>query len=552
MGKRALIPLPAKISAGGGGCSLSDGMVIAADEASRGVADLLATELSAATGWVVETAPPGGGSTSGTVRLRARGSRPDATAAGPNRAYWLHQRAEAYTLRVSEVGVEIDGGSPAGVFYGTRTLRQLMPADLMRLAPVRPVERVDLPGMQVDDEPRFAWRGIHLDVARHFFPKGFILKMVDLASLHKMNVLHLHLTDDQGWRLQVDRYPKLTQVGAWRRESPLGFLSQARGDGTPHGGFYTKADLSEIVAYAARRFVTVVPEVDMPGHMQAAIASYPELGNTGQPLEVLTTWAISKHVLNMGQAAVRFCADVLEEAMEVFPSPYVHIGGDECPTDEWQASLRAHELARERGIAGPADLQGWFTARIAEVVMARGKTPICWEEVIETGAPAGTVIVPWRQGKALAAAASAARAGHDVIMAPEEHTYFDWYYSDDPREPVGLDPVYRPGGTKPIISVEKAYGFEPVPEELAEALEGRVMGTQCQLWSEYIPTPGRAEYMAFPRASATAEVAWAGRQRNWEDFERRLRAHLVRLEAIGVNYRPLEGPTPGQAATWPV
>jgi hexosaminidase len=449
--------------------------------------------------------------------------------------------AERYRLRADQEGVEIIGPSPAGLFYGTRTLRQLLPPALLRAAPVERRGEIALDGVEVHDGPRFGWRGVGLDVARHYFPKDFILKLVDLASLHKLNVLHLHLTDDQGWRVQSERYPRLTEVGAWRRESPLGHERDNRGDGTPNGGYYTKADLAEIVAYAAERFVTIVPEVDMPGHMRAAIAAYPELGNTGRQLEVSTHWGISEHVLNMAEPTVRFCTEVLEEIMDIFPGGYVHIGGDECPTSEWETSPAARQRCAELGLAGPERLQGWFTAQVAKAISARGRRLVGWDEVLDAGAPEGAVITVWRQHEARRAAIEGATKGHDIVMAPEPWAYFDWAYADSPAEPVAI---------RPAISVEKAYSFEPLPEGLPAEAEARVLGAQCQLWTEYVATPAHAEYMYFPRLCALAEVAWADRERDWGEFEGRLRHHSERLAALGVNYRPLDGPTPGQARTW--
>jgi hexosaminidase len=442
---------------------------------------------------------------------------------------------------VSADGIDIEAPSARGAFYGTRTLRQMLPAELLRSAPARPIDRVDLIGAEIEDGPRFAWRGMGLDVSRHFMPKDFILKLVDLASLHKLNVLHLHLTDDQGWRVQIDRYPCLTEVGAWRRESPLGHYREGRKDGVPHGGFYTKADLAEIVAYAARRFVTVVPEIDMPGHMQAAIASYPELGNTGRQLEVYTTWGVSDHVLNLEASTVRFCADVLEEVMDIFPGPYVHIGGDECPITEWEASPETHRLSQAYGLDGPQKFQGWFTARMSEVVAARGRALMGWDEILDAGAPPGALIAVWREDHATRAATEAARTGHDVVMSPEHWAYFDWAYSDSPNEPLAI---------RPAISVEHAYSFEPVPSGLPDEFAPHILGAQCQLWTEYVPTPSHAEYMYFPRACAWAEVTWSAGERTWEGFKPRLEEHMARLDALGVNYRPLNGPTPGQVRTW--
>ena len=305
-----LLPRPASYRQGGPGAELSDGMVISADSASSGVADLLASELETATGWQVSRAGPGAGSVHGVIRLEVRSNHDDMVpGTGDGAAAGLafpDPGAEKYHLTVTGRGVEIVAPTAAGVFYGTRTLRQLLPADLFRSAPSTVRTAVSVEGVEIEDAPRFGWRGIGLDLSRHFFPKDFVLKLIDLASLHKLNVLHLHLSDDQGWRVQIDGYPRLTEVGAWRRESPAGHYKEGRKDGTPHGGFFTKADLAEIVAYASRRFVTVLPEIDMPGHMQAAIASYPELGNTGEQLEELTQWGISDHEINHEENAVRF------------------------------------------------------------------------------------------------------------------------------------------------------------------------------------------------------------------------------------------------------
>lgn len=529
-----IIPRPARARRQGPGSVLADGMVVAADSRTgAAVADLLATELAAGTGWAVQRAGLDAASPNGVVRL--------VTDSAAQASAFPNAEAESYQLSVDARGVTITAPTAAGLFYGTRTLRQLLPAPLLRRAPVSQHGPLRVEGWVIEDAPRFAWRGLHLDVARHFFPKEFVLKLVDLAAFHKLNVLHLHLTDDQGWRVQVDRYPLLTEVGAWRRESPAGHYHERRTDGTPHGGFYTKDDLAEIVAYAQRRFVTVVPEIDMPGHMQAAIAAYPQLGNTAEQLEVWTNWGVSEHVLNMDEPTVRFCADVLEEVMEIFPGPFVHIGGDECPKSEWEASPAALARCKALGLSGPDGLQGWFTARMAEVVASRGKAIIGWDEVLDMGAPPGSAIMVWRLDQALRAAVDAAKGGHDVIMAPEPWTYLDWAYADDPREPVAI---------RPSISVEKVYSLEPVPAGLPEPLHHHILGAQCQLWSEYVPTPQHAEYMYFPRACALADLLWQPEHRDWAEFEGRLARHTERLGALGVNYRPLDGPTPGQARTW--
>jgi hexosaminidase len=518
----ALVPAPRKLTRAGVGTALSRGMVVAADEGLGAVASLLAREIEAGTGWRVRLGGASETSEHGTVRLLLRGDGPE----------------EGYSLSCTDGVVEIVASSPAGTYYATRTLRQMMPPDWLRAAPAKETTGTVLPGVEIDDHPRFAWRGVHLDVARHFLPKRFVLRLIEVASLHKMNVLHLHLTDDQGWRVPIDRYPKLTAVGAWRRGSPAGHYSEHRFDGVPHGGFFSIMDLREIVAHASRHHMTVVPEIDMPGHMQAAIAAYPELGNSAEPLEVMTDWGVSEHVLNLEEPAVRFCREVLEEVMDIFPGRYVHIGGDECPISEWQASERARAHCQSVGLAGVEGLQGWFTARMAEVLAARGRVVVGWEEMEDRGAPAGAVVMPWRQGSAEAAAIRATRGGHDVVMVPEDRTYFDWAQSDGSGEPVAIR-----GST----SVEKVYSFEPVPPGAEIA---HVIGTQCQLWTEYVATPEQAEYMYFPRLCALSEVAWTPGEREWPGFERRLRGHMARLDALGVNYRPLDGPTPGQSRTW--
>ena len=452
---------------------------------------------------------------------------------------------EGYHLVVSGGEVTVTGGGPAGVFYGLQTLRQSLPDSWWRAAGPELASPVELTSMEVVDEPAFAWRGVHLDVARHFMPKGFVLKLIDLISMHKCNVLHLHLTDDQGWRIPVETYPRLVQVGAWRRESAAGHYLEQRYDGTPHGGFFSTADLREIVAYASQRFVQVLPEIEMPGHMVAAIAAYPELGNSLEPREVLTTWGISSHVLNLKPATLKFCTDVLDEVIDIFPFGYVHIGGDECPTTEWESSESAQALMRAEGFQTERQLQAWFTARIGQHLSARGRTLVGWEEILEEGAPNGAVVMSWRGEEG---GIKAARAGHDVVMAPEQWLYFDWAYADDPREPLAI---------RGATSVERVWSYDPVPEAIPEAQRHHVLGAQCQLWTEYVPNAEHAEYLYFPRVCAFSETLWRGAAardrrdtRSFQEFESRLRQHLVRFDGIGVNYRPLEGPTLGQSRVW--
>jgi hexosaminidase len=415
---------------------------------------------------------------------------------------------EAYRLETGRSGIRIVGGDEAGVFYGTQTLKQLVP-----------VGGGPVPGVEIEDRPAFGWRGSLLDVARHFMPKEFVLRYIDLLALHKLNVLHLHLTDDQGWRVEIERYPKLTEVGAWR--------AQTMGDGVPHGGFYTQDEIREIVEYAASRFVRVMPEIELPGHTRAAIAAYPELGNHGWPVGVGTTWGIETRVLNPETATVEFFEHVFEEVLDLFPSEFLHVGGDECPKDEWRASARAQELMRERGLAGEGELQSWFIRRFDTFFTDRGRRLVGWDEILEGGLAPGATVMSWRGEEG---GVAAAEAGHDVVMAPRWFTYFDY------RQAEAGEPPGRPY----VLPLEKVYSYRPVPAQLAPEAARRVLGSQFAVWTEHIASPAQVEYMAFPRACAFAEVVWSATRQPYEAFLARLRTHLRRLSALGVGYRPLD------------
>ena len=498
-----MIPQPVSVSSTPGSGTLRPGDPVSAGPGLDGVAASLR-----------ETLPAG----CGGVRLRIDQD--------------LHP--EGYALTAAAGGVDIVGGSVAGVFYGTQTLRQLLPPDSLRRAPTLDGPLV-LPGVEISDRPRFAWRGVMLDVARHFMPVADVLRLVDLAAFHKLNVLHLHLTDDQGWRIEVPGRPRLTSVGAWRSSSMLGSRQHGRDDGRPHGGFYTTGDLREIVAYAAARFVTVVPEVDMPGHMQAAIAAYPELGN-GFAGPVRTAWGISTHVLDVGAEALDFCRAVLDHVCDIFPSPLIGIGGDECPYVEWQTSPAAQAVIARHGLAGAHAVQPWFTAQMAAHLATRGRRVYGWDEVLAGGAPAGTVIAAWR---GVEPTRVAARAGHEVVACPDVTVYLDYRQSDEPGEPT-------PVGT--LLTLADVYGFEPVPAGLSDAEAALVIGGQANIWTEHMESARRVDYMAFPRLCALAEAVWSpAGARDLAGFSARLGPHLARLDALGVNYRPLSGPRPWDA-----
>ncbi|MFC7329025.1 beta-N-acetylhexosaminidase [Marinactinospora rubrisoli] len=517
----ALLPRPAELAHHDGAePELTPATEIAADAASAGTAAWLRAELGAATGWPLppHTAAAVPGDAPPVIRLAVDGT----AGLGP----------EGYLLRVDGRDAHITGHDPAGVFYGAQTLRQLLPASAYRRAPsAGPAWR--LPRVEVRDRPRFGWRGCMLDVARHFLPKREVLRFIDLLALHKLNVLHLHLSDDQGWRLEIRRYPRLTEVGAWRRESQVGAGAAATFDGRPHGGYYTQDDIREIVAYAAARHITVVPEIDVPGHSQAAIAAYPWLGESGE-LEVGREWGIIEHVLNVDDATLDFYRDVFDEVIELFPGEYVCVGGDECPKTQWRASPAARRRMREEGLADEEELQSWFVRQLDAHLTARGRRLLGWDEILQGGLAPGATVLSWQD---TSGGVAAARAGHDVVMCPTATSYLDYRQSESDEEPI-------PVGT--LLTVADVYAAEPVPAELAAHEAAHVLGAQVNVWTEHMDSPRTVDYMVFPRLSAFAEVAWSHGERDYARFRPRLDAHLTRLDALGVEYRPMDGPRPWQ------
>lgn len=498
-----------------GSFALQADTAIFAEERAREAAELLADMLRPATGY--------------PLAVSERAEAPDNSILLRLDASLERLGPEGYLLEVSSRRVEIRALAPPGVFYGAQTLRQLLPPAIYAAEPQAGVAWT-VPCLRIEDRPRFVWRGALIDVARHFMPRETILRFIDLLALHKMNSLQLHLTDDQGWRIEIKRYPKLTEIGSVRKETRVGHEREARGfDGKPHGGFYTQEEIRQMVEYARRRHVRLVPEIEMPGHAQAAIASYPELGNTREKLEVSTRWGVHKNIFNVREETIVFLQNVLAEVIELFPSEYIHVGGDEVPTDQWKASPYAQALMRKLGLKSEVELHGWFIGRMNDFLRSRGRRLVGWDEILEGGAPPGAVVMSWRGVKG---GIAAARAGHDVVMAPTTHTYFDYYQSTDPSEPLAI------GGLLPL---ETVFEFNPIPAELTPEEARRILGAQGQLWTEYIPTPEHLEYMAFPRLVALAEVTWSGKPgREYADFLRRLRAHLERLDRLGVRYRPLD------------
>ncbi|MFJ3794731.1 beta-N-acetylhexosaminidase [Streptomyces sp. NPDC090088] len=449
---------------------------------------------------------------------------------------------EGYRLVNDDGPYLIQGGDAAGVFWGAQTFRQLLGPDAFRRAPVSSAAEWALPRITVEDAPRFRWRGLMLDVARHFTPKEGVLRYLDLMAAHKLNVFHFHLTDDQGWRIAIERHPRLTEVGSWRARTKFGHRASPLWEEKPHGGHYSRDDIREIVAYAAERHITVVPEIDVPGHSQAAIAAYPELGNTDvidtASLTVWDTWGISPNVLAPTDNTLRFYEGVFEEVLELFPSEFIHVGGDECPKEQWRASPAAKARIAELGLADEDELQAWFIGHFAKWLSARGRRLIGWDEILEGGIAEGAAVSSWRgYGGGIAAA----RAGHDVVMCPEQYVYLDHRQADGADEPVPIGYVR---------TLEDVYRFEPVPPGLDASQAERIMGTQANVWTEVMEDLARVDYQAFPRLAAFAEVAWsalpAPGERDFADFERRMTAHYGRLDALGVAYRPPSGPLPWQ------
>ncbi|WP_055495160.1 beta-N-acetylhexosaminidase [Streptomyces sp. TP-A0356] len=452
-------------------------------------------------------------------------------------------KPEGYTLGVTAGrGVDIRGGGAAGLFWGAQTFRQLLGPEAFRRAPVTAKREWEVPAVTIHDAPRFRWRGLMLDVARHFMPKDGVLRYLDLMAAHKLNVFHFHLTDDQGWRLEIKRHPRLTEVGSWRARTKFGHRASPLWEEKPHGGFYTQDDIREIVAYAAERHITVVPEIDVPGHSQSAIAAYPQLGNSDvidtAALTVWDDWGVCRNVLAPTDDVLRFYEGVFEEVLELFPSEFVHIGGDECAKDQWRQSPAAQARIAELGLADEDALQSWFVRHFDTWLTARGRRLIGWDEILEGGLAEGAAVSSWR---GYAGGITAARAGHDVVMCPEQQVYLDHRQSGGADEPVPIGYVR---------TLEDVYRFEPVPPQLTEEQARHVLGTQANVWTEVTEDQARVDYQTFPRLAAFAEVAWsalpAPADRDFADFERRMTAHYRRLDALGVAYRPPTGPWPWQ------
>ena len=431
------------------------------------------------------------------------------------------QSKEGYVITVDKKGVVIEGATAAGVFYGVQTLRKSIPVD-------KSLTEVTLPGVVLKDAPRFGYRGVMLDCARHYFPVKFVKQFIDLIAMHNMNVFHWHLTDDQGWRIEVKKYPDLAKIGSVREKTVLGHNSDVFDD-TPYGGYYTQEEAREIVKYAADRFITVIPEIDMPGHMIAALAAYPDMGCTGGPYKVCQIWGVMPDVLCLGnEKTYQFCEDVLSEMMDIFPSEYIHLGGDETPNVRWKECPKCKALMAKENLT-PGKLQGYFTNRIEKFVNSKGRRIIGWDEILDGDINQSATIMSWR---GTAPGARGAKMGHDVIMSPSSHVYFD-YYQTRQGESQWEEPLLI-GGNLPI---ERTYSLEPVPEGADAETASHIIGVQGNLWTEYIAGPSLAEYQVLPRMGALSEVQWRPQgQKDFENYKVRQTKMLKLYDAYGLVY----------------
>ena len=426
---------------------------------------------------------------------------------------------EGYLMEINQDRVQIKASSPNGIFYGVQTLKQMLPTSSS--------EKLCVPCAEIKDMPRFVWRGLMLDVGRHFYPVFYIKKLLDYMAMYKLNTFHWHLTEDQGWRIEIKKYPELTGLSSWRDETLVGHERESTNyDGIGYGGFYTQDQIKDIVQYATERFITVVPEIEMPGHSNAALAAYPELGCTGGPYKVQTKWCISKEVYCAGkEQTFRFLEDVLDEVSDLFPSKYIHIGGDECPKDSWEKCPVCQKRMKDEGLKDEHELQSYFIRRVEKYLISKKKL-IGWDEILEGGLASEATVMSWRGTQG---GIEAAKQEHDVVMTPTDYCYFDYYQrTDKDKEPLAV------GGYLPL---EKVYNYEPVPKELNEQESKHILGTQGNIWTEYIANTKQLEYMVFPRICALSEVMWSPKSsKDFSNFQKRMKAEYLQLKMYKINY----------------
>ncbi len=501
----SIVPKPLEMSVAKGRFVIDRKTVIVTDDASKPVGEYLAAALEPALGYRPAVV--------GTSTSASADRRPSSICLSVDKAD-KELGPEGYRLVVEKNNVRITGGSPAGVFYGCQTLRQLLPHEILASQATAGV-KWSVPCVRILDKPRFAWRGVLLDVARHFQNVEAVKTFIDGLALYKINRMQMHLTDDQGWRVEIKKYPKLTEVGAWRKGK----------DGKPYGGFYTQEQIRELVAYAAERFITIVPEFEMPGHASAAVASYPQLSCRGVRIPVQTKWGIFPDLYCAGNdATFEFVEDVLGEVVELFPSKYIHIGGDEAKKTYWEKCPKCQARIKAEGLKDEHELQSYFLKRAERFLNSKGRVLIGWDEILEGGLAPRATVMSWRGVKG---GIAAARARHDVVMSPTTHCYFDY------KQYLPGNPPPKPG----YISLERVYSYEPIPPELDADEAQHILGAQANVWTEWLPTLAHVQRKTFPRLLALAEVVWSPKSsKNWKDFSQRLPEQKRKLKSMGVKY----------------
>ncbi len=516
----SIVPKPFDMKVREGQFTLTAKTVIVAENKAKETGGFLAEMLEPATGYKLKV----------TSNIWAI-FKPGKIILKVNRRYMDELGKEGYRLKVTKKNIFIEAAAPNGLFYGCQTLRQLLPVQIESKEIIETVEWT-VPAVEIKDKPRYKWRGMHLDVSRHFFDKEFVKRYIDLIAMHKMNIFHWHLTDDNGWRLEIKQYPKLAEKSAWRvdrEDQPWRGRTPPRpGEKATYGGYYTHEDIKEIVAYAGRRHITVVPEIEMPGHTSEVFAAYPELSCRGKELYVQPGlyWPNVDVFCAGNEQTFEFLQRVIDEVAELFPGPYIHIGGDEAKKTNWQACPKCQARIKAEGLKDEHELQSYFIKRIEKYINSKGKRLIGWDEILEGGLAPSATVMSWRGMKG---GIEAAKMGHDVVMTPTDYCYFDYYQGDKEVEPVAI------GG---YIPLEKVYEFDPRPESLPVDKHKYILGGQANLWTEFISTSEHAEYMVLPRMSALSEVVWSPREhRNWEDFILRMKKLYPRFDCMKVNYR---------------
>ena len=538
--KTAVIPQPVSVTEGSGEFTVTPGMKVYAAAEAEKAAEFLIEDFRLAGGF--------------TLKRAANAEEAAICFVLSEETLPAEKGKEAYTLDVSADSVRIAAGDAAGFFYGYQTLKQLLPVEIYG-GTVQAGVSWTVPAVSIEDWPRFKWRGMMLDSVRHFMPLPAVKRYIDLMAIHKFNTLHWHLTDDQGWRLEIKKYPLLTEVGSQREQTLKGHFTKKeegghRFDGTPHGGYYTQEEAREIVRYAAERGITVVPEIEIPGHAQAAIAAYPWLGvrdipddvliarkadsacffnceecHRGNDVRVSEIWGVSPNVFKPSEETMAFLKDVLTEVLAIFPSEYIHVGGDECPRDQWNLSPEVQQFIKDNNLGDGDGVQSWFLHRIDEFLTEKGRKLIGWDEILDGGLSPNAAVMSWR-GKS--GGVRAAKMGHDIIMAPNTFVYLDYYQESAPYNLLGI------GGFLPLKTV---YRFDPVGTALAGKYEKYVLGGQANVWAEYLKSIEQVEYTAYPRAAAVAEAVWTPkREKNYLSFTQRLSRHLQRLAILDVNF----------------